>query len=727
MSVPVFHHVPKPISIVEFYEAIQATCPPRFPHARQAIPRTVALAVSGGADSMALAFLFSRMRLINHHIKVADNSIIAKPTAYIVDHRLRPTSTKEALKTFNVVRDLGKGIKAEVLSIQWQHELNMRADPGAPFDPNTLPNVETLARRLRYRKLGRICAQNNIASLFTAHHEDDQYETVLMRLLNGHRARGLRGMAPAANIPECFDIHGAHESGFVDDQLRSQPFISLHPRRRDWPILRRDMRNDLDQAAHWAELRRGLETELNIAYIDQQYAIGTDGKSQRSNKRLPPIPPIQCEDAGVVVYRPLLGFPKDRLVATCEANDVPWIEDASNKDPTMTMRNAVRYMWRGHNLPAALSKPAILAMSRRCAARAEAEEAEADRWATGMIIRNFQPNVGTVTIRFPDLGVRPPRRRRPQYSQRRHDLRVAHRRTIAALLIRRAIAFATPDPNPPAISTLQNCLPRLFPSLASDVEVQRMDAVPKAFNHASVLFLPMPSASSSSPGQEWLLTREPHPSSQPLPVVSFVKNDYLETPFHFLDKPEIPPPESAPWHSWRRWTLWDGRFWIRVRPRFKGVIRIGPCLPAYATEFRNSLPPAERTRLTDLLRRHAPGKVRYTLPAIYAVNSPPLLGINEDKDNPPMPTPRQPSIGWWRGYQREIKMLGLLTVPIHLPGVEQWLQWEARYKKVDTELLGRHLFTASRRGRRRKRWMRRGRGGCTITRERELAGPPRMP
>ncbi|KAM0282839.1 hypothetical protein ACHAQH_002843 [Verticillium albo-atrum] len=685
------------------------------------MPRRLGLAISGGADSMALAFLFSRMRIMDQTMKVADNSLVVKPTAFIVDHRLRPTSTIEALNTASVVQGLGKSMGAEVLAINWKQELGLRRDPANPFDPNSLPNVETLARRMRYRRIGMACAQHEIASLFTAHHEDDQYETVLMRLLNGHRARGLRGMAPAANIPECFDIHGAYESGFVDDQLRAQPFIGFHPRRQDWRIIRRDMRSEIDQAAHWADLRRGLQTELDIAYIDQQYTDGA--KNKRSKKRTPPIPPIQSEDAGVVVYRPLLGFAKDRLVATCEANNVPWIEDATNKDPTMTMRNAVRYMWKGHDLPVALSKPSILAMSRRCAARAAAEEAEADRWATRMIIRNFQPNVGSLMVRFPDLAIPPPRRI-SRYSRRRHALRLAHRRTIAALLIRRAVAFASPEPNPPAIPSLQTCLARLFPSVASPSEAARLDAIPKAFNQASVLFVPVPTSSSSSSAQEWLLTREPLPSLQPLPVVAFVKNDYKPTPFVFLDKPEIPPPELTPWHDWRRWTLWDGRYWVRLRPRFKGVVRIGPFHPAYAAEFRNSLPPADRARLTDLLRRHAPGKVRYTLPAMYAVDSPPL---DEDADGEAQAPPKQPGIGWWRGRHRATKLIGLLTVPVHLPGLEKWLQWEARYKKVDTGLLGQHAFSAARtgRGKRRRRWHRRWGGGRVIATEREPAGAVR--
>lgn len=42
---------------------------------------------------------------------------------------------------------------------------------------------------------------------------DDQVETILMRLSNGHRGLGLTGIKPIAKIPECFGIHGVYESG----------------------------------------------------------------------------------------------------------------------------------------------------------------------------------------------------------------------------------------------------------------------------------------------------------------------------------------------------------------------------------------------------------------------------------------------------------------------------------------------------------------------------------
>jgi hypothetical protein len=62
------------------------------------------------------------------------------------------------------------------------------------------------------------------------------------------------------------------------------------------------------------------------------------------------------------IRRPLLSFSKQRLVATCEALNIPWIEDESNQDHTMTERNAIRHIVARHKLPAALSKSSLFHM-----------------------------------------------------------------------------------------------------------------------------------------------------------------------------------------------------------------------------------------------------------------------------------------------------------------------------------------------------------------------------
>lgn len=701
------------------------------------------LAISGGVDSMALAFLMNRLRTMEPTFRVADNNISIRPIAFVVDHRLRPESTKEAVA---VIKQLSRfsHLSNQLITINWRDELLIDGD----FDISSVPNIESLARKYRYRRLARQISYAYIASLFTAHHQDDQYETVLMRLLNGHGVRGLRGMRQGTNIPECYDMHNIYESGFVDDQLRAQPYVNFRPRRRDWRFTRRDLREEIDMPTHMAELRAGLQTDLDITYIDRQYG---DDPAARNRRKAPAIPPIPIENMGTVVYRPLLGFGKDRLIATCEANKIKWFEDPTNQDETMTLRNALRHMTRNHELPVALRKESVLRLSQYCVEKTRAQDDEADRWLSKATMHDFEPNTGTLVVTVPDMTVLPPKRR-SIYNRRRRELRLAHRRIIAALVVRRLVAYVTPDRALPVVHTLQGAVARLFPSIAAVGDAAKVtDKVPKSFSQASSLFIPLqpttekglaganPSRAASP--QKWFLTRQPYTSQQPQPNKTWITKAEPKSPFHYLTNPENPPWEdvrlegdesqvrtpvplgSEEWHDWRQWTLWDGRFWVRVRARFKGAIRVAPYNEVYAKEFRESLDAKGRAALADLLRRYAPGKVRYTLPALYTVDAPPPEANEKPDSGAPLETdeqsagdedddaetaatsdpisqpPPQPlkaisrsdlwvsDIDTWRGKKTKIKMLALMTLPVHLPGVEKWVQWEMRYKKVDTALL----------------------------------------
>ena len=123
----------------------------------------IALAVSGGADSMCLAFLAKSMNV----------------KALVVDHGLRPESGSEALLTLERLEAIG--VDAEILT--WAHK-------GVPTS-----NIQAAAREARYSLMARRCSNLGIATLLTAHHMDDQAETFLLRLNRGSGLAGLAGMA----------------------------------------------------------------------------------------------------------------------------------------------------------------------------------------------------------------------------------------------------------------------------------------------------------------------------------------------------------------------------------------------------------------------------------------------------------------------------------------------------------------------------------------------------
>jgi tRNA(Ile)-lysidine synthase len=105
--------------------------------------------------------------------------------AATVDHRLRPESRQEAEMVAGVCEKLG--VPHATLPVEWKRK------------PETA--IQEQARTARYRQLGLWAAERDLAAIVTAHHLDDQVETLLMRLNRGSGALGLAGMRAAAPFP----------------------------------------------------------------------------------------------------------------------------------------------------------------------------------------------------------------------------------------------------------------------------------------------------------------------------------------------------------------------------------------------------------------------------------------------------------------------------------------------------------------------------------------------
>jgi len=127
---------------------------------------SVAVAVSGGADSLALALLTARW---------------GETVALTVDHGLRPDSADEARRVADWLA--ARGIA--------HHTLIWEGDK-----PKT--GLQAAARTARYRLMEAWCRANGVDALLLAHHRDDQAETFLLRLARGSGLSGLAGMAPVS-------------------------------------------------------------------------------------------------------------------------------------------------------------------------------------------------------------------------------------------------------------------------------------------------------------------------------------------------------------------------------------------------------------------------------------------------------------------------------------------------------------------------------------------------
>ena len=131
------------------------------------------VAVSGGPDSLALAFL-TKVYSIKHGL----NS-----KYFIVDHKLRKDSTIEAKNVKKILNNLN--IKANILTWKGTKPLN---------------NIQSLARKKRYDLLLTKCKQLKISNLIVGHHLDDLIENFFIRMIRGSGLKGLVSLEKKTKI-----------------------------------------------------------------------------------------------------------------------------------------------------------------------------------------------------------------------------------------------------------------------------------------------------------------------------------------------------------------------------------------------------------------------------------------------------------------------------------------------------------------------------------------------
>ena len=215
---------------------------------------SVVLAVSGGADSVALLHAWARSRVTH-----ADRIIVAT-----FDHQLRDDSAADAQFVVEVAAQLG--LEFEV------------GTPKSPLSSREGRSLDGAARDARYAFLSEVARRNNAAFVATAHTANDQVETVLHRIMRGTGLQGLAGISPRRRLAEEIDLirpmlsmNRAEVEAFlssIGQEYRNDPtngdsrFTRNRIRHQLLPTLRADFNPAVDLALRrLADLARSVSEE----------------------------------------------------------------------------------------------------------------------------------------------------------------------------------------------------------------------------------------------------------------------------------------------------------------------------------------------------------------------------------------------------------------------------------------------------------------------------------
>jgi tRNA(Ile)-lysidine synthase len=214
----------------------------------------IAVAWSGGGDSTAL------LLLARDWIAARGGSLLALH----VDHGLRANSADEARSLAKRAAELGLNFAA----LRWE-------------GPKPAAGVLEAAREARYALLEAECARRGILHLLVAHNEDDQAETIALRVERGSGPTGLAGMSalverahvrilrPVLDVPHAILLETCRAAGvgWLEDPSNVNP-ATARARLRASPLPPPD-----PQAG---EARRAREAEL-AARLARAVAIAPEG------------------------------------------------------------------------------------------------------------------------------------------------------------------------------------------------------------------------------------------------------------------------------------------------------------------------------------------------------------------------------------------------------------------------------------------------------------------
>ena len=236
----------------------------------------VLVGCSGGADSLALAWT----------TLVVGKRQELKIGAIIVDHQLVPESNSVALNAKKQCEDLGiEEVIIKKVNVEHNHE-----------------GLEAAARIARYEAFENVLHETNAQAILLAHTQDDQAETVLMRLTRGSGAKSLSGMAQVSGkylrpflhlrkklVHDSLDLIGL--KAWQDPANTDHQFLRVKVRHELMPkiveVLGESAISSLDKTAQLLRLDNQALEDLAQQFLESQKDVKTNGLEISELEKLP--------------------------------------------------------------------------------------------------------------------------------------------------------------------------------------------------------------------------------------------------------------------------------------------------------------------------------------------------------------------------------------------------------------------------------------------------------
>ena len=236
----------------------------------------VLVGCSGGADSLALAWT----------TLVVGKRLELKTGVIIVDHQLFPESNSVALNAKKQCEDLGiEKVIIKKVNVEQTHE-----------------GLEAAARIARYEAFENVLQETNAQVILLAHTQDDQAETVLMRLTRGSGAKSLSGMAQVSGkylrpflhlrkklVHDSLDLIGL--KAWQDPANTDHQFLRVKVRHELMPkiieVLGESAISSLDKTSQLLRLDNQALEDLAQQFFESQKDVKTNGLEISELEKLP--------------------------------------------------------------------------------------------------------------------------------------------------------------------------------------------------------------------------------------------------------------------------------------------------------------------------------------------------------------------------------------------------------------------------------------------------------